>query len=149
MMSIAELEQFLEEQAADYEIIQHPKSIKSRVDALCYFKLEEMAPTLIIKTDIGFYAVILSGISDNIDFELIRKMLNCQEATMATKEEMITQIGMKPGEVALVGHNLPCLIDEKIHLVEYIFGGTGNARYTLKIRPIDLERVNQVVGRFS
>lgn len=149
MMNIRELEQFLAEQSVDFEIIQHSKPIKSRFDALCYFKLREMAPTIIIKTDVGFYAVILSGISENVDFELIVKMLNCREATMATKEEVITQIGMKPGEVALVGHNLPCLIDEKIHLVEYIFGGTGSARHTLKIRPADLEKVNRVVGRFN
>lgn len=149
MMNITELEQLLVTQSVDFEIIQHSKPIKSRFDALCYFKLEEMAPTIIVKTDVGFYAVIISGISENIDFELIRKILDCKEVEMATKEDVIMHIGMKTGEVALVGHNLPCLIDEKIHRVEYIFGGTGNARHTLKIRPMDLEKVNQVVGRFN
>lgn len=149
MMSITELEQLLREKSVDFEIIQHPKPIKSRFDALCYFKLEEMAPTLIVKTDIGFYAIIISGSREKIDYELIRKMLNCKDVAMATKDEVITQIGMKPGEIALVGHNLPCLIDEKIRQVEYVFGGAGNAHYTLKIRPFDLEKVNQVVGRFN
>ena len=148
-MTITELEQLLTEQTADFEIIHHSKPIKSRMDALQYFKLEEMAPTLIVKTENGFYAVIVSGTREKVDFEILQRLLNCQQISMATKEEVLAQIGMKPGEVAMVGHHLPCVIDENIFQQQYIYGGAGNARYTLKIRPSDLEKVNQVVQRFN
>lgn len=148
-MTITELEQLLTEHTADFEIIHHPKPIKSRMDALQYFKLEEMAPTLIVKTEKGFYAVIVSGAREKVDFDILREQLNCQEISMATKEEVLAQIGMKPGEVAMIGHHLPCVIDENIFQQQYIYGGAGDARYTLKIRPSDLERINRVIQRFN
>lgn len=148
-MTLTELEQLLVEQAVDFEIIHHPKPIKSRFDALCYFKLEEMAPTLIVKTEKGFYALIVSGAREKVDFEFLRGLLACDEMIMATKEEVQGQIGMKPGEVAMVGHHLPCILDEQLFQQPYIYGGAGDTRCTLKIRPADLEKINKVVGRFN
>ena len=59
-LTIQELDQFLSKQGADFEFLHHEKPIKSRYDALNYFRLEEMAPTLIVRTEKGMFAIIKS-----------------------------------------------------------------------------------------
>ena len=148
-MTILELKQRLQTENVDFEILYHEKPIKSRIDALKYFKLEETAPTLIVKTESGMLALIISGDREKIDMEMIREKLGCNEIKLADKTEILQKLGMKTGEVAMVGHGLPCLIDNRIFQYEYIFGGAGNAHYTLKIKPEHLEKVNQVIFRFD
>ena len=148
-MTISELEVFLSDKEIDFEILFHEKPIKSRYDALKYFRLEDTAPTLIVKTESGLFALIVSGSRGKIDLEIIRKKLDCTEIGMADKNEVFQSLGMKTGEVALVGHGLPCILDKQLFNSEFIFGGAGNANYTLKIKPQDLEKVNKVISRFD
>ena len=148
-LSISELEQFLSAKAVDFEILYHEKPIKSRYDAVKYFRLEDMAPTLILNTEIGMYALIVSGGREKTDLEMIRKLLNCNKLGLADKNEVFKKLGMKTGEIAMVGHGLPCILDSRLFNSEYIFGGAGNANYTLKIKPHDLQKVNQVILQFD
>ena len=148
-MTIPELDQFLSANKLDYEILYHEKPIKSRVDALKYFRLEDTAPTLILKTECGMYALIVSGGREKADLEMIRKSLGCEEIGLADRSEVFQELGMKTGEVAMVGHGLPCILDKLLFESKYIFGGTGNANYTLKIKPQDLEKINEVIFQFD
>lgn len=148
-MTISELDRFLADGDLDFEILYHQKPIKSRFDALNYFRLEETAPTLIVKTESGMFAVIVSGDRVKVDLDMIREILGCKEIKLADKEEVLLTLGMKTGEVAMVGHGLPCLIDNRIFRYRYIFGGAGNAYYTLKIKPEHLEKINEVIFRFD
>ena len=59
-MTVQELEGFLAAKEIDFEILHHEKPIKSRNDALCYFRLEETAPTLILKTENVMIALIIN-----------------------------------------------------------------------------------------
>ncbi len=95
------------------------------------------------------FALIISGDREKIDLEVIREKLQCNELKLAGKDEVLLKLGMKTGEIPLVGHGLPCLIDNRIFQHRYIFGGAGNAHYTLKIKPEHLEKVNEVVFRFE
>lgn len=148
-MTISELIHYLSNKSIDFEILHHEKPIKSRNDALIYFRLEEMAPTLILKTGNGMVALIISGAREKIDFEIIREKLGCSKVALASKEDVFKRLGMKTGEITMVGHGLPCILDRRIFQSKYIFGGTGDAYHTLKINPYDLEKVNEVIFYFN
>lgn len=148
-MKIEDLRALLSDQNTDFEIIGHNIPIKSKKDALGYFKIEETVPTLIIQTEIGFYALIFSGERDKVDFELIRNLLGCTKIRMADKIEIVERFKVEPGQVPLIGHNLPCIIDNRIFKYRYVYGGTGDWYHTLKIKPDDLVKANQVVLYFD
>lgn len=148
-MKVEDLRKRLLNQNADFEIIQHDIPIKSKKDALGYFKIEETVPTLIIQTEIGFYALIISGERDKIDFDLIKSILGCEKVGMAEKKEIVEKLKLEPGQIPLIGHELPCIIDNWIFKYRFVYGGTGDWYYTLKIKPDDLVKANNVVLKFD
>jgi Cys-tRNA(Pro)/Cys-tRNA(Cys) deacylase len=148
-MKFKALRDLLSDQNADFEIIEHDIAIKSKKDAMGYFNIEETVPTLIIQTENGFYALIISGERDKVDFELIKKLLGCTKLRMADKVEIVKRFNVEPGQVPLIGHNLPCIIDNLIFKHRYVYGGTGDWFHTLKIRPEDLVKANKVVLYFN
>ncbi len=148
-MNVKDLKEKLLNQITDFEIIQHDIPIKSKNDALGYFKIEETAPTLIVKTETGFYALIISGERSKVDFDALKDLLGCKKIGMADKKEIVNNFNMEPGQVPLVGHNLPCIIDNRIFKYRFVYGGTGDCYYTLKIKPDDLVKVNHVVLQFD
>jgi Cys-tRNA(Pro)/Cys-tRNA(Cys) deacylase len=148
-MEIENLKQTLKENLVDFEVIHHEKPIKSRNDALCYFKLEEMAPTLILKSNNTFYALIISGGRSRVDLNKIKELLACEILQMASKKEVLEKINIETGRIPLVGHNLPCIIDEGLFKYDFVYGGTGDFMHTLKIRPKDLERMNNTILKIN
>ena len=149
MVTVEELREALLRQQADFEILNHDMPIKSKQDALGYFKIEETAPTLIIQTEIGFYALIISGERIKTDFDVIKHLLGCSKLRLADKKVIVEKFNVEPGQVPLVGHDLPCIVDNRIFKYEFVYGGTGDWYYTLKIKPDDLVRVNNVILRFD
>jgi len=148
-MKISKLREKLENQNSNFEIIHHEKPIKSRSDALDFFSLEEMVPTLIVKADMDFYALIISGGREHIDFEMVKKLLACHKIRMANRQEILDKFGMETGHIPLIGHELPCIIDNRIFKNEYVYGGTGDLYHTLKINPNDLAKANRVALQFD
>lgn len=148
-MSIEVLKELLSHQKAEFEILQHDKSIKSKKDALGYFKMEETVPTLIVQTERGYYALIVSGERHKIDFEQIKAQLGCQQFSLADKAEIKEKFNLEAGQVPLIGHKLPCIVDTMILKHSFVYGGTGDWYYTLKIRPQDLISANMVVLMFN
>jgi Cys-tRNA(Pro)/Cys-tRNA(Cys) deacylase len=144
-MKLSAIESMLKKQCVDFEIIAHQKPIKSRKDALDLFKIEETAPTLILDSGVKMYALIINGSRKTIDFEAISKKLDCGKIALASSEKLLNELGMNPGEVAMVGHGLPCILDNKLFKNPYVYGGIGDAFKTLKINPADLKKVNDVI----
>ena len=144
-MKLKEIESLLKAQGADFEILTHQKPIKSRKDALKLFRIEETAPTLILDSGKSMNALIISGSREKIDFEVIRKKLECEKIELASKEKLMDNLGMSPGEVAMVGHGLPCILDNQLFKNPYVYGGIGDAFKTLKINPLELKKVNNVI----
>jgi prolyl-tRNA editing enzyme YbaK/EbsC (Cys-tRNA(Pro) deacylase) len=148
-MEIENLKKILEQAQFDYEIIYHEKPVKSRNDALGYFKLEEMVPTLIIKTENLFYALIISGKREKVDLQAIQNLIGCKNLQMADKQEIKIKLNLETGRIPLVGHNLPCIIDEDIFNYDYVYGGTGDFMHTLKIKPKDLAKLNNTILKIN
>jgi Cys-tRNA(Pro)/Cys-tRNA(Cys) deacylase len=144
-MELKEIEEKLLKYSIDYEIIYHTVAIKSKQDAIGLFNIEETAPTLILKTELGFYALIISGEREKIDFKSLKGLLGCKKVEMAKKEEIFEKFGVEAGQVPMIGLDLPCIIDKTLLKYNHIYGGTGNWNYTLKISPDDLITANNVI----
>jgi len=149
MNSLDELNTLLKNGDVDFEIIHNHKPILTVSDAMGIFEIAETAPTIIIKTETDYFALLLSGDRGRIDFKQVRQVLQCKKVRMATREEVFEAIGYEPGHVPLVGHQLPCILDQRLFSHPYVYGGAGDAQFTLKINPRDIEKVNDIVAVFD
>lgn len=143
-----EITELLRETKYEYELIQHDRPILTREDGSSYFGIDvgQTAPTLILKTDKGFFGMIISGSSEKIDFEKIAILLNCKKVKLARPSEVQKVTGYSVGSVALIGFNLPCLIDKCLLNFDFIYGGTGKSTCTLKISPQAILELNQIIA---
>lgn len=145
------LETMLQDNQVEYEIIQHTATIRTAKEgaALLGIEIGQTAPTLVLRSEKEFFALILSGARGRIDMDYISNLLDSKKLKMATPEEVKQVTGCTVGSVPLVGHSLPCIIDRMLFHHPFVYGGTGSPSSTLKIKPSDLERVNRVVAFFE
>jgi len=134
---------------AEFDIIKTERPIKSRQDAEGYFKIETTVPCLIMNTNKGYYALIISGERQKLDFKQIQKELGFAKFDLAERKEVKNNLSLDPGRIPLIGHNLPTIIDNWIFKHEYVYGGTGDFNHTLKIKPKDLEKALNVEFKFD
>ena len=129
-----------------FEIIRNDKPMYSVKDAIGYYELHRIAPVLIVKTEMGYYALIVAGSRGRIDFELIKKALHCEKVKLASKKGVLETTGHEVNNVPLVGHTLPCVLDTRLLLLSFVYGGVGDPNFTLKMDPRDLGKVNTIVA---
>lgn len=146
-----DLKKLLENSKYTYEIIEHEKPILSREDGKEYFGIEvgQTAPTLILTTDKGFFAFIISGNRDRFEFEATAEIIGCTKVRLASPKEVQKGTGFKVGSVCMVGLELPCVLDKELFNYAFVYGGTGQPTSTLKIEPQALEQLNKVIATFS
>jgi len=137
----------LQEKGVHYEIIHHEKQIRSAQEGADYFGIEkgQTAPTLVVKSDKGYFAMIVSGNRGRVNLEEVSGIIGCSQLKMATPKEVQQITGYAVGSVALV-LSLPCIIDRGLYQYPFIYGGSGEPASTLKIDPNDLEKLNLVVA---
>jgi prolyl-tRNA editing enzyme YbaK/EbsC (Cys-tRNA(Pro) deacylase) len=145
ILSIVELKDFLENNNCDFEILPHDAPIKSTHDAAKYFDIEKTAPTLIMETEQGLIAFIISSKRGKIDLKAMQQDLGFSKLKMADKAKVKEITGYETGAIPLIGHNLPCIFDNFLLENDYIYGGSGNELHTLKIAPRDVIRLNNVI----
>ncbi|WP_410511513.1 YbaK/EbsC family protein [Paenibacillus sp. BR2-3] len=138
----------LDEQDIDYEIIKHLKQINTAKEGAEYFGIEigQTAPTLILKTEKGFLGLILSGDHGRVNFSTIREILSVEQVKLASPKEVEQVTGSKIGSVSLINKEIPTILDSQLNRFKYVYGGTGVPQTTLKIRPCDIEKLNEIVG---
>ncbi|MFD0713313.1 aminoacyl-tRNA deacylase [Paenibacillus sp. GCM10027626] len=141
------LKTILLEKDIPFEIIHHEKPIRTAQEGADYFGIElgQTAPTLIVKADEGYFAIIISGQRKRVNLEETAEILGCSQLTMASPKEVRQVTGYAIGSVALAV-SLPCIVDRALYSYPFIYGGTGEAASTLKISPDALEKLNQVVA---
>jgi prolyl-tRNA editing enzyme YbaK/EbsC (Cys-tRNA(Pro) deacylase) len=132
----------------DYEFIFHEKQIISATDGAKYFGIEpgQTAPTLILKTDKGYFSLVFSGSRNRIDFNQVAKLLNVDRVKLAKRETVEKIIGFDPGNIPMVGLSLPSIFDKKLLQYPFVYGGSGQANRTLKLSPHTLEKLNNPVA---
>ncbi|MBP2651917.1 MAG: YbaK/prolyl-tRNA synthetase associated region [Firmicutes bacterium] len=132
-----------------YELIHHETRLRSAEEGAKYFNIAigQTAPTLIVKTDIGFLALVVSGSHGRVDFKEVAKILNCQKVKLAKPTE-VENMGYILGNVPLVGIPLPYILDTTLFEHSFVYGGTGIKDYTLKVSPHALAELNQIIAKF-
>ena len=145
LLTIKELQDYLENSNSNFEILTHDTPIVSTQDAAKCFDIEKAAPTFIMDTEQGLVALIVSSKRGKLDFKAIKRELGFSRFTMANEEKTQNTIGYKIGNIPLIGHNLPCVFDDYLLDYDFIFGGSGEELSTLKISPKDVLRLNNVI----
>lgn len=142
------LPNLLQEKDIPYELINHDQPILTAQEGAEYFGIEvgQTAPTLILKTDQGYYALIFSGQRGRVDLVEVARILGVEKVKLAKPKEVQQVTGFAVGSVSMVEHGLPCVMDQQLYQYPFVYGGTGQATCTLKITPDDLGKLNQVVA---
>jgi prolyl-tRNA editing enzyme YbaK/EbsC (Cys-tRNA(Pro) deacylase) len=146
MFTLQELEACLKENGSDFEIIAHPTPILSTQDAKEYFDIGKAAPTLILQSNLGLIALIVSARRGRLDLTSLKQTFGYTKLKMADKKEVLDRTGYHPGAIPLIGHGLPCIFDKSLLALDYIYGGSGEELHTLKIAPADAVRLNNVIS---
>ncbi|MGG4043222.1 aminoacyl-tRNA deacylase [Bacillus smithii] len=139
---------FLQENEVQFEIMYHENPIRTAQEGAAYFGIEigQTAPTLILKSEKGYFAMIISGGRRRVNLEKVSEILGCNQLKLAKPKEVQQITGYTVGSVPLVGLSMPCILDRNIFRYPFIYGGTGEPTSTLKITPNALEKLNQVVA---
>lgn len=138
----------LQENEVQFEIMYHENPIRTAQEGAAYFGIEigQTAPTLILKYEKGYFAMIISGGRRRVNLEEVSEILGCNQLKLAKPKEVKQITGYTVGSVPLVGLSMPCILDRNIFRYPFIYGGTGEPTSTLKITPNALEKLNQVVA---
>ncbi|MED0677150.1 aminoacyl-tRNA deacylase [Aneurinibacillus thermoaerophilus] len=142
------LKTILQENGVQFEIIHHENPIHTAQEGADYFRIEigQTAPTLVLKSEKGYFAMIISGDRGHVNLEKVSEILECNQLKLAHPKEVQQITGYTVGSLPLVGLSLPCIVDSKLFRYPFIYGGTGEPHSTLKISPNALEKLNQVIA---
>lgn len=138
----------LNQSGFDYEIIKHEKKLYTAKEGAEYFNIEvgQTAPALILSSDKGLIALVVSGSKGKIDFDELEDKLGFVINGLASKDDIKEILGVTPGAVPIVGHNLPTIVDTDLYKYDFIYGGTGGLDTTLKINPEAIVQINDVIA---
>lgn len=98
-----------------------------------------MAPTLILRSEQGCFAAIISG-STRLSYRKIRKRLGLRDVSLAPPDAVRAATGAEPGYVPMINPGLRTLVDERVLAESEVFGGCGAPGYALVIGGADLVR---------
>lgn len=146
MYTIQQLEEYLTRSKAEFELIKQDKAILTTKDAEQYYDITKAAPVFILDSDKGLLACIMSANRGRMDFDFMKTKFGFSKLKMADRKKTKKATGYEPGTIPLIGHDLDCILDETLLSYDVIYGGTGNELVTLKISPIDVKRLNKIIG---
>jgi prolyl-tRNA editing enzyme YbaK/EbsC (Cys-tRNA(Pro) deacylase) len=146
MLTLNELNEYLKKKSCDYEIIRHDKAMLTVEEGSKFFDIKAIAPTLIVQTERGLIAMIVSAARGRVDFEAVKQALGFTKMKMADRQRVLKATGYSVGSIPFIGHGLDCIFDRMLLGLKYMYGGTGDDLSTLKIRPGDVVRLGNVIG---
>ncbi len=122
-----------------YRILSHNEVVSSARDGAThgFGTLEQMAPTLILRSEQGYFAAVISG-ATRISYKKIKKHLRLRNVSLASPSEVLEVTGAEVGAVPMINPGLRTLIDSQLSAPDEIFGGCGIPHYSLVIRANDL-----------
>ncbi len=138
---VEEYSQELKKIGIGHEIMEHP-AMREAVDVQNFFgvTLAESVPTLIMKADSKFVAILKKG-DTKLDSTKLKKVLGVQSLRMANDEEFEKVTGVPIGAARVFNLQLKTYIDKHVFDKEYLNGGTGSFVYTFKYKTADLEKI--------
>ncbi len=128
----------LKTQKIPHELIKHPP-IKTVEEGLVYLGItaDYGVSTLIFESEKGLIAVLRRD-DHQIDLEKIKSMLEVTKIRLCKPAEVLEITGCEVGYVSPYNPGMKVLMDNSILDKDFVYLGTGNPEYDLKIRPKDL-----------
>ncbi len=129
---VTRLRSLLDAAGARYRILYHSAPLASAGDGVNhgFGALEQMAPTLILRTEQGYLAAVISG-ATRLSYKKIKKHLGLRNVSMASPAEVLEVTGSEVGAVAMINPGLRTLMDTRLQSQGEVFGGCGIPRYSL------------------
>jgi len=148
MLSEKDLEKFLKEKNVNFELIEFKESVMSSESAASKVDGIIVKSILLICDNEPIICILLG--KDKIDFEKIKKELNCKEVRLAKAKEVKEVTGYDIGAVPPVGHKqkIKTIVDTKVSKLnedELIYCGGGSHYHLLKIRKDNLMKTLEKV----
>jgi prolyl-tRNA editing enzyme YbaK/EbsC (Cys-tRNA(Pro) deacylase) len=127
-----------------FELLKNERRIRSSEEGAAYWKIHigQTAPALILRADNRFLLLVISGAVARVDLKTLASSLGVASLRMATPQEIKENFDLKPGDIPLVGLDLHTLIDRRLMAYDFIYGGSGDVGFTLKISPRALPFLN-------
>ena len=121
---------------ATYQILVHDSNLASAEDGAGsgLGRLEEMAPTFILRSKIGYFAAILRG-DTRLSYKKIKHQFGLKDISLTSPQEVEQLTGAKIGYVPLINPGMKTILDARLLEKRLVYGGTGVANHTLAIDP--------------
>lgn len=138
------LEDVLKNNNVDYAILKHDVTLQSAQQGADYFgiSLQETTPTLIVKIQDEYVAVIVTG-NSRISFKKLKQIFNVKDVSLADPQTILNLTGAHIGQISLVNPDLRTLVDIQVTQNQNCWGGCGVPQTTLKINTQDLIKITQ------
>ncbi len=122
-------------------IVEHPAS-KAIAEVLHSLGLSfsDCVPTLIMKADDRFIAVVIRG-DTKTDFKKIKKAFGMKDLRMATPEEFTNLTGLPLGTARIYTPGIQTILDTKVFEKEHLTGGSGRFDCSIRIKTADLTKI--------
>jgi Cys-tRNA(Pro)/Cys-tRNA(Cys) deacylase len=136
---LAQLEEVLHAAHIKHSLLAHDLTIRSSQEGVeqGIGKLENMAPSFILRSESGYLAAIIRG-DTRLSYKKIKQQLKLKNLCLAAPEQVYQVTGSEAGYVSLFNPDLLTIIDRRLTEMDSIYGGCGIPCYTLKINPLDL-----------
>jgi prolyl-tRNA editing enzyme YbaK/EbsC (Cys-tRNA(Pro) deacylase) len=133
---LAELKMTLDACGAAYQILVHESNLASAEDGASsgLGLLEEMAPTFILRSKIGYFAAVVRG-DTRLSYKKIKHEFGLKDISLTSPAEVEQFTGARVGYVSMVNPGIKTLVDGLLLEKNIIYGGTGVANHTLAIDP--------------
>jgi len=128
--------------------IKH-KPIKTVEEGISILGIDfgEGASTLIYKTENGFIGFYRRD-DKRVDSSKLKGILKVRNLRLASEDELKKHFSFEIGAVGIYQKELKYLMDKSLFEKEYVYGGTGDPCYDIKIKPEDLQKLTnaKIVG---
>jgi prolyl-tRNA editing enzyme YbaK/EbsC (Cys-tRNA(Pro) deacylase) len=114
-------------------------------------KLEEIAKTLLVKTD-GGYSLVVVRASDRLNLVRLKKALGAKKLAIAKEGDMAKTLKVKPGALTPFAglHHLPLVVDKKLTTGKKVLFGSGSFERSVEMKVKDfLALEHPTVAAFS
>ncbi|AIY90558.1 aminoacyl-tRNA deacylase [Geoglobus acetivorans] len=140
------LREYVMSKGIDAEIVEVGKAstVKEAAEALGCSRRQIVKSIVLVAGDEPVVAVV-DGVS-SVDLERVHRILGVP-VRIAGKDEVPRLTGFRAGGVPPIGHNCRILLDEGVLEMERVYGGGGDERHLLHIRPRDIVRECTAVAR--
>ncbi len=114
-------------------------------------KLEEIAKTLLVKTE-GGYSLVVVRASDRLDLIKLKKALGAKKLVIAKEGDMAKTLKVKPGALTPFArlHRLPLIVDKKLTAGTKALFGSGSFECSVEMKVKDfLALEHPTIAAFS